>query len=297
MAELDAILQPEEFRAADQIPRWAFFRNLRLLLGWGDGLWETLGDGMSAVRTVFVRGLPTHAPVPVGMNGFTAWREDFDADRPPMPFYARSVTDVNCMRIAANQLCEAYGGHPVCPETPCHHPVEANMDYRVAREAGTGGSASIVIEKRAKTLKPEHRAAMAKIGLIPVRGTGKRTSAKPADEKRERGERTPFEQGFADHMSRLKEAYRAERIPELLVDPAKRPSNFLVEMARQERLRLQLVAQKINDASKQPYRPYSQEELLLATVQGIADIEATALAHDYVWTPAARFDASGLTML
>lgn len=297
MADLDVIIQPESFRLNPQWPAWAFFPNLRLLLGWGEGLWEVLGDRMAAVRTVFVRGQRPQTPVPPGMNEFVAWREDYDSVRPPMPFYARSVTDVNCMRIASNEVCFHYGGPSICPDAGCHHPLEANQAYRIARLVGADGVVSIVIERRSKTLSPVYQAKMEEFGLVHEHGVGKRTSPKLADERRIRRQRNSNEQAFAQHMSLMKNTYRERRLDELLLDAASRPPDFLVEMARQARYRLELMAQGFKNEMGLPHAMYTKDELLFATAIAIADTEATALAHDYAWTPVLGFDASGLCTL
>ena len=297
MAELDTILQPETFRFNPQAPAWAFFPNLRLLLGWGEGLWETLDERLSAARTVIMYGEHPQATMPAGMDEFIKWREDYDASRPPMPFYARGMTAVGCVRIAANVVCQAYGGPADCPLSGCHHPLEANQEYRVARLVGVDGAVTITIEKRIKSLNLEHRTKMAELGLAHERGTGKRALRKQLGEKRARRRRNPNEQAFAEQMSKMKEAYRARRIDELHTDLSSWPPEFLVEMARQERYRLELVAQRFNNEEGEPHRAFTAEELLLATAKAVADTEATALAHDFTWKPVVSFGAAGLHAL
>ncbi|WKZ28687.1 MAG: hypothetical protein QY323_04075 [Patescibacteria group bacterium] len=298
MAELDAILQPEEFRPDGAVAAWAFFPRLRLLLGWGDGLWEALGDQMTAIRTLFC--FACHAPPPVlEIGSFIAWLEAYDAERPPMPFYARMLGAASCQYLYANDICTSFAG----PADHAHqgygsnHPIEANANFRVAHGAHDDGRLWLSIEKRFKTLKPEFVAKMAELDLPHEHGTGKRSQAKPANEKRTRRQRNPDEQAFALHLTELKKNHVVLRVPELLLDASTRPPRFLVQMAELERVRMEAVARGKNDNNGLPYQPYSDEELLLATCHAVASAEATDLTFVYAWSPVCQFDDRGLTML
>ncbi len=297
MAELDVVLQPEHFRF-EGAPRWAFFPRLRLLLGWGDGLQETLGDQMTAIRTVFC--LAQHAPPPVtAIGNFITWLEAYDAERPPMPFYARVLDVSMCRHLYTNDLCTSFEG----PVEHAHqgygsnHPIEANANYRVAHGVHDDGRLWLSIEKRFKTLKPEFEAKMIELGLPHEHGTGKRSQPKPANEKRTRRQRNPNEQAFAAYLTEIKNNHVALRVPELLLDAKSRPPRFLVQMAELERSRMEAVACGKNDNNGVPHRDYTEEELLHATCHSIASAEATDLAFAYAWSPVCQFDDRGFTML
>lgn len=297
MAELDAILQPEEYRHVEA-PEWVFLPNLRLLLGWGPGLWETLGDRMSAVRSMFVI-LNKRRPGLEEMEGFFRWLVRYDADRPPMPFYARFLDDGTCGTLRANDICRHFAGpdsHKL-HDPACGHPIEANENYRVTHHVSEDQILSLVVEKRTKSLKPEFQAKMGEFGLAHARGTGRRAERKPADQKRVRRQRDGSEQAFAEYLDGLKAEYRAVHVLELLGEPASRPHRFLIRMAELERGRLEAVARGKNDNDGVPYRPYEADELLLETCHSIASAEATDLAFDYAWKPVLRFDWTGLAAL
>lgn len=300
MAELDPIIQPEEFRADGGPPDWVFFHGLRLLLGWGDGLWETLGDGLSRIRTVFVIHHAAQMALQKELESLFEWIDGYDADRPPMPFYARVLHDKGhaCTCAYANDVCKAYAGPPshALHGPEAYHPIEANENYRVAHGVSEDHLPYLRVEKRAKTLKPEFQDTMAEFGLAHARGVGRRSDPKPAGEKRVRRQRKQAEQAFAAHVEGLKKAYREERYLQLLADPASRPPRFLVAMAEQARLRLEDVARGKNGQDGLPYAPHTGDELLARTAHAIASAEATDLAFDYAWTPVVRFDRRGLVI-
>ncbi len=299
MGDLDVIIEPTQHPSPMQRPpAWAFFPRLRLLLGWGYELCEALGAQMSAVRTVFVYGRRRQDPMPRDMPEFLMWREAYDRERPPMPFYARSVTRGGpCISMAVNHICTKYSGPYICPPGPCYHPVEASMDYRVGCAINGDNHASITVEKRAKTLKPAHAAKMAELGLPHKYGTGNRSKPQPADQPSEPSERNRNERAFQSYLDRLKQAYHDTRLQELLTDPTARPPYFLVQMAKMTRERLEAVAQGKNDMHRKRHRPYEETELLFDTCHAVASIEATGLAFDYQWKPVFRFDETGLTPL
>lgn len=298
MAELDAILQPVEFRSDAGAAAWVFFPRLRLLLGWGDGLGETLGDQMTAIRTAFCLAQFASPPV-VEISEFISWLQDYDRNRPPMPFYARVLDASSCRHLYANDLCTAFAGPPDHAHHGygSHHPLEANANFRVSHGAHDDGRLWLAIEKRFKTLKPKFVAKMAELDLPHEHGTGKRSQAKPANEKRTRRQRNPNEQAFAAYLEDLKKDHVVMRVPELLLDAASRPPRFLVQMAELERARMEAVARGKNDNNEVPYQPFTEEELLLATCHAIASAEATDLAFAYAWSPVCQFDDRGLTML
>lgn len=302
MADLDVILQPEEYRTSDQkqVSAWAFFPNLRLLFGWGDGLWETLGDRMSAVRTAFVIVKPSR-PIQRELEAFFGWLDSYDERRPPMPFYARALQDSghDCLRLHANDICTTFAGPPrhALHGQDSHHPLEANANYRVAHAVSDDRRICLTVEQRFKTLKPEFTAKMDELGLAHEHGTGKRAQPKPADQKRERRQRDGNEQAFVRYVEDRKEGYRVTRVLDLLGDPASRPARFIVQMAELERSRSEAIARGKRDNGGTPYRPYTEDELLLATCHSVVAAEATDLAFDYAWRPVRAFDARGLVHL
>lgn len=297
MAELDTILQPAEYRREDA-PEWVFVPSLRLLLGWGEGLWETLGDRMTAVRTLCLVWNPGGAALEE-LRAFFRWIDRYDADRPPMPFYARILDDASCQALHANDVCKAFVGPSAhaLNDRACGHPIEANEEYRVTHEVSEDRLLQLFVEKRTKSLKAEFRAKMEGFGLEPVRGTGRRSERKPADEKRVRRLRNESEQAFAKHLDGLKQGYHAKRLLQLLEAPAARPPRFLVRMAELERSRLEAVARGKHDNDGMPYRAYRADELVAATCHSIASSEATEIAFDYEWRRLLRFDRRGLTAL
>lgn len=282
MADLEAIIQPEEYRTSDrkQAPEWVFFPNLRLLFGWGDGLWETLGDRMYAVRTFFLikQGLaPEIAPTPPGVQEFFDWLDVEDAGRLPMPFYARVLGAFDCALMRTNLICSYYAGQltdAIHGAGAQHHPLEADEHYRVAHGVSEDRYVYLAIERRTKKLKPELEALRRGLGLD------------------EAGRKA-----FADHVAQMKLACREHRIVELLTDPHARPPSFLVEAALQVRIRDNEVQRGKLDAAGVKQRPYTTEELIDRTANAIADTEATALVSDYAWHPVRTFDARGLTLL
>ncbi len=303
MADLDTIFQPQEFRPTDTAPSWVFFPNLRLLFGWGDGLWETLGERMGAVRTLFIIVDPLR-PTPLGqVRGFCEWLQDYDASRPPMPFYARLIRDRYgghlCSRLVSCELCETYAGQPTHPlqGSDEHHPIEANEQYCVGHARTRDGCDSLMIKKRSKKLKPTFIKKMEELGLEHAHGTGKRSLPKPPDEKRVRVLRSAAAHAFAEYLETHKEAYRTTRIQQLMRDHASRPPNFNVEMALQVRIRHQEVSRGKNGMDGAPLRNFTPLQLVMRTASAIADAEATASTFDYTWAPVLRFDRNGLASL
>jgi hypothetical protein len=262
MRELDMVLQSGMFHGSGP-PRWAFFHRLGLQFGWGPGLRETLGDQLGSIRSVFVIADRDDTALPGQLGDYLDWVDEHDRSLPPLPFYLRILRQgkVGCACLHANAFAGGLAGPKFhSPHDDAAHGIEASDDYRVTHGVDAGGRIELRLEKRKKKIKPEFG-------------------------------------GKTGELSRLKLAYRTERVAALTADRSAVPERFHVEMARLLRIRHREVLQGKRDWRGELLPPYTGEELLDRTVQVIADMEASSLAFDYTWTPVAHFSETGLTML
>lgn len=252
----DPILQPEGFRAESDVPEWVHFPLLHLLLGWGPGVWETIGDGIAGLRHVF---LPVHAaarrpPIAAVID----WRDRYymfsklREQAPPLV-----IEGVG----GRNVLFDLGDGGLKTADAPCAdgaaHVIVPDGEYLVLHEHGEAGSV-ITLARRTKALKAEYRAKLAALG-----------SAEDAA-------RT-----FAAHVAKTKATYVERRTKELLKDAARRPPDFGERMAAHVRSRMGEIERRKRDGLGRPKRPYPPDELLRRTCGEIARTEATDLMFDY----------------
>ncbi len=219
----EPLLQPENYRNDPDVPMWAHFPRLHLLLGWGPGIWETVGAGIAGLRHVFLPAAEGKTAPPIA--AVIDWRDRyymFSKLRDCAPSLEIEGVGAQCVRYRLDDL----GIQPV--NAPCAHgrphAIVPDGEYRIRHECGDAGVV-LTLERRTKSLKAEHRAKMESLGLAYGPGTGKR-------DERPDGQRTPAEQSFAAHVAKSKAAYVERRTKELLKDPGTRPADFAERATR-----------------------------------------------------------------
>lgn len=282
------VLQPDAFRV-DDVPAWVHFPKLYLLLGWGPGLWETLGGRIAGLRQVFT-------PTPDGQSGppiagVMDWRynyHQFSALRDHAPSLAVEGVGATCVRfefgpdgrvVAAPHQCSHGKPHVIVPDG----------EYRLRHDIGDAGI-SLTLERRTKSLKPSFREKLTALGLAYAPGTGKR-DAKPD------GRRTPPEQAFVELVSRMKSSYVAKRTKELIKEPSRRPADFDERVAAHARTRLGEIQRRKRDGRGLPKRPWKHDDLVARVCGEIARLEATDMLFDYGAQDVAVLGAQGFTLL
>jgi hypothetical protein len=157
MAELDVTIQPYAYRTASKPPAWAFFHHLRLLLGWGEGLWETLGDRMNRVRAAFVIFEPSRTVSPTELGGYIERVETYRVDKPRSPFCVHVLRqgEIACSRLHTNDL-DRSGDDPAThalhgPEA--HHALKGDARFRVAHSV-EDDQIVLTIERHYRVLNP-----------------------------------------------------------------------------------------------------------------------------------------------
>jgi hypothetical protein len=281
MPELDAILQPDTLRTG-RTPAWAFFPKLRLLLGWGIGVRETLGDERFDARTMFLlreRNVNLGPDEQLFVNEMAA----HDATRPVRPFYLRSLAVNSCRIAAANALTVDFAGPKLCTESPCFHALEANDDLRLACSCGPTDVRGIEIERRIQSMKPEHASQLPRFGISEddVSAFMNRPDGAPQD---------PRETAFFTYLKGATQSFHERRLRELVVDVAARPASFPIRLAE---LALRRNAGCAADGS---LPDYDMASLTADTCLEIASREATEQVFDATWVPVLRFDADGLKL-
>lgn len=267
------LLQPSDFRAVTDVPMWAHFPRLHLLLGWGPGIWETIGAGLAGLRHVF---LPVgdgrqNPPVASVMD----WRDNyyqFSHIRDHAPSLSVEGVGRECVRFVFGKDGSVETAPVPCPDRK-PHVIAPDGEYRVRHVFEEAGP-TFTLERRTRSLKPEYRQKLESLGLSYAPGVGKR-DAKPD------GQRNAAEQAFVEQVSRMKASFIEKRTKELFKDPAKRPSDFADRRAAHARRRMGEIERRKRDGSGKPKRPYAPEDLDRYTCGEIARIEARDLMFDH----------------
>lgn len=282
------VLQPDAYRV-DDVPAWVHFPKLHLLLGWGPGLWETLGGRLAGLRQVFAPITDDRAGPPIA--GVMDWRynyHQFSALREHAPALTVEGVGTTCVRFEFGRD----GGIEARPHRCGHdapHAIVPDGEYAVSHACGDAGVV-LTLERRTKSLKPAFREKLAALGLTYAPGTGKR-DARPD------GLRTPAEQAFVEQVSRMKSAYVAKRKKELIREPGRRPVDFDERVAAQVRRRLGETQRNKRDSRGLPKRPWKQDDLIAHVCGEIAHLEATDLLFDYGSKDVAMLSAQGFALL
>jgi len=275
------LLQPTEFRAETDVPLWAHFPRLHLLLGWGPGIWETLGTRVAGLRHVFLQlsNEPERPPVASVMD----WRDNFHQfsklrDLAP-PLVVEGV-GAECVRFDFGRDGRVERQPHRCPSKR-PHVIVPDGEYRV-RHTFDGTGTRFTLELRTKSLKPELRAKREALGLRP--DTARRASHV--------AERT-----FAEHVKKLRGPFVDRRTREMLKDPAKRPADFSERRAMLLRWRMGEIETRKRDASGKLRRPFPEDELLQRTCAGIAHLEARDLIFDFAVRDLCELSPAGFKSL
>lgn len=157
MAELEVIIQPYAYRSANKPPAWAFFHHLRLLLGWGEGLWETLGDSMNRVHAAFVVFEPSSEISPFQLNGFIDRVEAYHLDKPRTPFCVHVLRqgEIACSRLHSNDVDRTDADPATHPlhGPDAHHVLAGEARFRVAHGL-KDDHITLTIERHYRVLNP-----------------------------------------------------------------------------------------------------------------------------------------------
>lgn len=279
MKRLEHITQPHAFRGPDERPAWMHVPKLNLLLGWGDGLRETLGKGYpAAVRNVFVPVWDIDGfedPVPYPFGDFIDALYAYFAGREVLPFI-RVISARHCLAAWILPQGEVEWE---ATEHGLRRTFVEDQDYRIRLDA-----ARVRLERRSKRLKPM---------FAEIKDSFERThsTVRPPGKKR-----SAAEHGFAEVMDTLKRHFHVERKAELLTRPDLRPADFDEIRMTQLRTRTGELQRGKNGDDGLPKRPFTDEELLERTCHAIADREANDLTFDYAWNEVACATPDGVTL-
>jgi hypothetical protein len=280
------VSQPDKFRHDGDVPDWIWFPNLRLILGWGHGLWETLANRLMGVRHVFflLGDGPRTGPAIEGLMDCRQRHFDFSplqGIEPPLLVEAtgRPVT----VRYRMGDIGRAEPAPVHCPGGL--HVIVPDGEYAV-RHGVADEDPALALCRRERTLKPQFQTKLAELGLRYESGVGKR-------DVRPDGQRTPPEQAFAEWVARYKHAFIARRTAELMKDEAARPADFAAMRAAHVRARTGAIQRRKRDGKGVPHRPYKEEDLLRRTCGEVARREATAMMFDARWHEIAVLTAGG----
>ncbi len=268
----DHVLQPEGFRAEDDVPEWVHFPRLHLLLGWGPGIWETIDAGIAGLRHVFLPADPDRHRPPIA--SVIDWRDRYY-------MYSKLREQAPALVIEGvgprNVRYDLGDGGVTASGSPCArgamHPVVPDGEYAV-RHAFEDGDAILTLARKTRVLKAEHRAKLESLGRTP--------DAAPA---------------FAAYASRIKAAYAERRVKELLKEPAKRPADFAERMAARARSRMGEMERRKRDGRGRPKLPYPQDELARCTCVEIARLEATDLMFDCGFKDVCVLSSAGVRLI
>lgn len=269
MKTTNHILQPEQYRPVvesalwgqQKNPRWIFYPDLHLLLGWGDGIWETLGEKLSGVKYCF--NLSADLETVVAIESFRAWHTDYHknaANRPTLSIYYNN----HCRHKCDDHVLDFESMYRV------QHLVLMRMEFDPIPCCS--------LEVRTKVLKPEHRLVMEKFGLVYEPGTGRIRLG--GGERRDRNE---LEQRWATYVSRIKAEYVEKRATALLADPSCRPPQFALARQKMIRSRAGEIERGKKNGQGLPHIEYTKEELDRGAAHGIARKEATDSMCDFSW--------------
>ncbi len=280
------LLQPESFRASIDVPQWAHFPRLHLLLGWGPGIWETLDTAVFGLRHAFVPHPLNHKHPPIA--GVMICRADYYQLSTSIREHAPSLVVEG---VGAD--CVLYGfddvGRPAPRPAPCKHGtshvIVPDGEYRV-RHAFDKDGTTFTLERRTKALKKEYRDKLASLGLAYASGVGKR-DAKPD------GLRTPAEQQFAEFVAKKKDEYVRIRAEQMFADKKVRPADFDERKAAHVRSRMGEIGRGKRDKNGVPKRPRTEDDLVRYTCGEIARLEATQLMFDFGKEDLCVLDANG----
>ncbi|HTM68573.1 MAG TPA: hypothetical protein VL426_04695 [Candidatus Binatia bacterium] len=270
------LLQPTEFRADPNVPMWVHFPRLHLLLGWGPGIWETIGTRVAGLRHVFLPrdGEPERPPVASVMD----WRDNFHQfsklrDLAP-PLVIEGV-GAECVRFAFAKDGWVRPEPHRCPSKR-PHVIVPDGEYRVRH--AFEGSTVFTLELRCRRLKPELRAKRESLGLDgPVEGRAGKQA----------------ERAFAEHIRRLTGPVVERRARELCKDETMRPSDFAELRAAAIRRRMGEIERRGRDAKGRSKRPYAEEDLLRLVCDAIARQEARDLVFEYEARPVCELSPAG----
>lgn len=273
------LLQPPEFRAETDVPMWAHFPRLHLLLGWGPGIWEAIGTRLAGLRHAFLPlgDAPERPPVASVMD----WRDNihqFSKLRDLAPPLIVEGVGAECVRFGFGKDGLVERQPHRCPSKR-PHVIVPDGEYRV-RHAFDGKGAAFTLELRTRRIKPELRAKREALGLA---GDLRGRLAKEA------------ERAFVEHVNRLKGPFVERRTKEMLKDAAKRPADFSERRAALVRWRMGEIERRKRDAAGKARRPFAEEELLRRTCDRIARLEARDLVFDYDSRDLCELSPAGFT--
>ena len=288
MNALSMFLQPHDYRRGLGGPEWVFFPHLGLLLGWGSGLREVLGQGLFGLRNIYVLSHEDRYLLEFGrfIAHFDLHHKELCKQH--LPYFVEYI---------------GFHGIALCPhganydwklahtsQPSLSHILEADKDYRVTHSS-PGNIPSLVLERRRKVLKPEFRQKMIELGLSHEHGVGKRE--KDLDGKR--SQRTPEEQQFTVFLDTVKKEYVGQRTAELLISHEKRPAHFDVIRDQAFRRRQGEVQRHKLDGDGVPYRIFSPRELEQRTCEVVAKSEAADSVFEHHWHPLYLLHADGIS--
>lgn len=272
--ELQHTLQPDQFRTRD-IADWAHFPYLHLLLGFGPGVMETLGEKICGLRNVFVHVVPNAMPSKLVIEYVENCWEQW-----PVPGFTPSLmieyaSPKNFARFTENgdEASAFYarncGPHDLCVD-----------GWRVAHQ-GFGVDCVFMLQQQKKNLRPELIEEMKNRGLDYARGTGKRAD-------RPDRQRTPDEQEFAKFVSVWKQEYIIRRLDILLRLPSSRPPDWGELVRRHAREDFGKTTQSEVRAARTKHdgrvrKKRTRDQLIESACRAVAHREASAAVFDSTW--------------
>jgi hypothetical protein len=280
------LLQPESFRASADVPQWAHFPRLHLLLGWGPGIWDALDTAVFGLRHAFVPHPLNGKHPPIA--GVMICRADYyqlsTTIREHAPTLVVEGVGADCVRYDFDDI-----GRPAARPAPCKHGkshvIVPDGEYRVRHSFGDAGP-TFTLERRTKALKKEYRDRLAALGLAYAPGVGKRDT-KPD------GLRDSAEQQFVEFVAKKKGEYVKIRTEQMVADKKVRPADFDERKAAHVRSRMGEMDRGKRDKKGVPKRPRTEEDLIRHTCGEIARREATDMLFDFGREDLFTLDANG----
>ncbi len=285
---LASIQQPIKFRDRELVPKWVHFPRLRLLLGWGPGLRETLGSSVSGLRDVII---PENAGI----------------IRPPLKWLMTKYDEHYLFNtrlceiapqlsiIGVGAQCHSYrlddtGLVKVDLNIPKngHFSIVSDPEYAV-RYANDEQGVVLTVLRRTRHLKKKYQVQMKQLGLAYASGTGKWS-------KNPDSQRTPNEQRFAEFLSAVKREYIEKRVRDLEKEPRLRPPDFDGRCKARVRSRLGEIQRGKRDADGKNKHPYTEEALIRGTCIEIARREATDATYDFAWVDERSLTPTGFIL-
>ncbi len=280
-----SIAQPDTFTRGTTGPSWAWFPNLKLIFGWGDGLRETLKDNLLGVQHVFM--LPDH-PTKPSIAGFLDNRErrhDYSRGRDlAPPIIIEATSGASAVRYRLGDKCTLASVPMVCPGGI--HTLMRDQEYAVRHIAISTTETKLALCRRRRTLKPQFQGTMKQCGLVYQPSAG-RDNTLAAGSKR-----TPQEKQFADWMKKFK-AMQFKKFLDQLKDPSKRPLDFEQLKGVHARSRAGAVQRGKKDAQGKNVRFYSEDDLVRLASREVAGRMVAQLIFDQQWEEVALYTASG----